>query len=54
MWNHGGATFALRLPGFPRVVNVLSPASSYVDGTRVGLRDPGFEDRAVSPGTQAV
>ncbi len=32
VWNHGGATSELRWPEFPRVVNVLSPASSYFDG----------------------
>lgn len=32
VWNHGGATSQLSWPTFPRVINVLSPASTYFDG----------------------
>jgi branched-chain amino acid transport system substrate-binding protein len=32
IWNHGGATSTLRRPEFPRVINILSPASSYPEG----------------------
>lgn len=43
MWNHGGATSALRRPEFPRVINILSPASSYPGGVLRAVRatDPG-------------
>ena len=43
VWNHGGATSALRRPVFPRVINILSPASSYPDGVFRTVRsaDPG-------------
>ena len=43
LWNHGGATSALRRPEFPRVINILSPASSYPDGVLRAVRaaDPG-------------
>jgi hypothetical protein len=30
VWNHGGATARLAWPAYPRVVNVLSPASCYL------------------------
>lgn len=30
VWNHGGATAALVRPAYPRVVNVVSPASRYL------------------------
>lgn len=33
VWNHGGATSRLSWDRFPHVVNVLSPASSYYEGT---------------------
>lgn len=39
LWNHGGATSALRRPDFPRVINVLSPASSYPDGVLRAVRE---------------
>lgn len=32
IWNHGGAISTIRWPVFPRVVNVLAPASSYFRG----------------------
>ncbi|MFL5913082.1 MAG: ABC transporter substrate-binding protein, partial [Gaiellaceae bacterium] len=32
LWNHGGATSRLSWPEFPRLVNVLAPASSYFHG----------------------
>jgi hypothetical protein len=38
LWNHGGATSALCRPGFPRVINLLSPASSYPDGVLRAVR----------------
>lgn len=38
VWNHGGATSALRRPDFPRVINVLSPASSYFSGALRAVR----------------
>ncbi|MFL5591783.1 MAG: ABC transporter substrate-binding protein [Ktedonobacteraceae bacterium] len=43
VWNHGGATSQLSWPAFPRVVNVLSPASTYFDGVLRAVRatDPG-------------
>jgi branched-chain amino acid transport system substrate-binding protein len=43
VWNHGGATSQLSWPAFPRVVNVLSPASTYFDGVLQAVRatDPG-------------
>lgn len=39
VWNHGGATSRLRRPEFPNVVNVLSPASSYFEGTLHAVSD---------------
>jgi branched-chain amino acid transport system substrate-binding protein len=43
VWNHGGATSQLYWPAFPRVINVLSPASTYFDGVLQAVRatDPG-------------
>ncbi|HEX7734096.1 MAG TPA: ABC transporter substrate-binding protein [Ktedonobacteraceae bacterium] len=32
IWNHGGATSHLSWPAFPRVINVLAPASTYFTG----------------------
>lgn len=32
IWNHGGATSRLSWPAFPRIINVLAPASSYFTG----------------------
>lgn len=32
VWNHGGATSELAWPRHPNVINVLSPASSYLSG----------------------
>jgi branched-chain amino acid transport system substrate-binding protein len=32
IWNHGGATSRLAWPAFPRVLNVLAPASTYFHG----------------------
>lgn len=32
LWNHGGASSQLARPLFPRVINVLSPASTYFAG----------------------
>ena len=47
IWNHGGATSALSHPGFPHVINVLSPASSYFTGVLEAVR-------AVDPGAAVV
>jgi ABC-type branched-subunit amino acid transport system substrate-binding protein len=38
VWNHGGATSQLSWPAFPRVINVLSPASTYFDGVLRAVR----------------
>ena len=38
LWNHGGATSALRRPDFPHVINILSPASSYPAGVLQAVR----------------
>lgn len=39
VWNHGGATSKLSWDRFPRVVNVLSPASAYFEGTLRAVAD---------------
>jgi ABC-type branched-subunit amino acid transport system substrate-binding protein len=43
VWNHGGATSRLSRPDFSRVIDVLSPASTYFDGVLQAVRatDPG-------------
>src|SRR5215467_4055705 len=43
IWNHSGATSRLSHPAFPRVINVLSPASTYFTGVLqvVHACDPG-------------
>jgi branched-chain amino acid transport system substrate-binding protein len=53
LWNHGGATSALRRPDFPRVINVLSPASSYPDGVLRAVRavDPAASTASVLHGS---
>ena len=38
VWNHGGASSAIRSPAFPRAVNVLAPASTYFRGTLEAVR----------------
>jgi branched-chain amino acid transport system substrate-binding protein len=38
IWNHGGATSRLAWPAFPRVINVLSPASTYFAGVLQAVR----------------
>jgi branched-chain amino acid transport system substrate-binding protein len=38
VWNHGGATSALRRPEYPNAVNVLAPASTYLAGTLRAVR----------------
>jgi ABC-type branched-subunit amino acid transport system substrate-binding protein len=38
VWNHGGATSQLSWPAFPRIINVLSPASTYFDGVLRAVR----------------
>jgi branched-chain amino acid transport system substrate-binding protein len=47
LWNHGGATSRLSWPEFPRVVNVLAPASSYFDGVLRLLRSVDPDVRAL-------
>jgi branched-chain amino acid transport system substrate-binding protein len=53
LWNHGGATSALRRPDFPHVINVLSPASSYPDGVLRAVRaiDPAASTVSVLHGS---
>jgi ABC-type branched-subunit amino acid transport system substrate-binding protein len=41
VWNHGGATSRLAWPEYPRVVNVLAPASSYFHGILHAMRGTG-------------
>ena len=43
VWNHGGATSRLCRPAFPKVINVLSPATVYFAGVLEAVRatDPG-------------
>jgi branched-chain amino acid transport system substrate-binding protein len=48
LWNHGGATSALRRPDFPNVINVLSPASSYFIGVLRAVRSVDPEITSVS------
>jgi branched-chain amino acid transport system substrate-binding protein len=38
VWNHGGAISRLSWPDFPRVINVLSPASTYFYGVLQAVR----------------
>ncbi|MFL5659206.1 MAG: ABC transporter substrate-binding protein [Ktedonobacteraceae bacterium] len=38
VWNHGGATSQLSRPAFPRVINVISPASTYFTGILQAVR----------------
>ena len=47
LWNHGGATSRLSWPEFPRVVNVLAPASSYFHGVLRLVRSIDPEVRAL-------
>ena len=47
VWNHGGASSAIRWPAFPRVVNVLAPASSYFRGTLEAVRSVDPDARRV-------
>jgi branched-chain amino acid transport system substrate-binding protein len=49
VWNHGGASASIRWPAFPRVVNVLAPASTYFRGTLEAVRsvDPGARHVAI-------
>jgi branched-chain amino acid transport system substrate-binding protein len=49
VWNHGGATSRLAWPEFPRVLNVLAPASTYFDGMLEAARaaDPSVRTVAV-------
>ena len=53
IWNHGGATSALCRPDFPRVINVLSPASSYFHGVlqAVSAADPDAKTVSVLHGS---
>jgi branched-chain amino acid transport system substrate-binding protein len=48
VWNHGGATSELARPRFPRVVNVLSPASAYFRGTLQAVRAADPDSRTVA------
>jgi branched-chain amino acid transport system substrate-binding protein len=41
IWNHGGATSRLAWPEFPRVLNVLAPASTYFHGILHAVRATG-------------
>ncbi len=47
VWNHGGASSTIRWPAFPRVVNVLAPASTYFRGTLEAVRSADPEARRV-------
>jgi branched-chain amino acid transport system substrate-binding protein len=38
VWNHGGATSRLARPAFPKVINVLAPASTYFAGVLQAVR----------------
>jgi ABC-type branched-subunit amino acid transport system substrate-binding protein len=46
VWNHGGATSQLARPAFQRIINVLSPASTYFAGALQALR--AFDPTAVT------
>ncbi len=48
VWNHGGASSRIRWPAFPRVVNVLAPASSYFRGTLEAVRSADPDARRVA------
>lgn len=48
VWNHGGASASIRWPAFPRVVNVLAPASTYFRGTLEAVRGVDLEARRVA------
>lgn len=39
VWNHGGATSQLRWPEIGNVVNVLAPASTYLEGAVAAVRE---------------
>lgn len=38
IWNHGGASASLTRPTFPRVINVISPATAYFTGVLEAVR----------------
>ncbi|MDQ3943888.1 MAG: ABC transporter substrate-binding protein [Actinomycetota bacterium] len=38
VWNHGGASSALRRPRYPHAINVLAPASTYLVGALRAVR----------------
>jgi branched-chain amino acid transport system substrate-binding protein len=48
VWNHGGATSRLAWPRFPRVLNVLAPASAYFHGILHAVRAPGHRGPSVT------
>ena len=48
VWNHGGASASIRWPAFPRVVNVLAPASTYFRGALEAVRSVDPEARRVA------
>jgi ABC-type branched-subunit amino acid transport system substrate-binding protein len=48
VWNHGGATSRLAWPRFPRVLNVLAPASTYFRGILHAVRATGHPGASVT------
>jgi branched-chain amino acid transport system substrate-binding protein len=48
VWNHGGATSRLAWPRFPRVLNVLAPASAYFHGILHAVRATGHPGASVT------
>jgi Periplasmic binding protein len=48
VWNHGGATSRLAWPRFPRVLNVLAPASVYFHGILHAIRATGHPVASVT------
>jgi branched-chain amino acid transport system substrate-binding protein len=48
VWNHGGATSRLAWPRFPRVLNVLAPASAYFHGILHAIRTTGHPVASVT------
>jgi ABC-type branched-subunit amino acid transport system substrate-binding protein len=48
VWNHGGATSRLSWPQFPRVLNVLAPASTYFHGILHAVRATTARARSIT------
>lgn len=48
LWNHGGASSSIRWPAFPRAVNVLAPAPTYLQGTLEAVRNSDPEANRVA------